>query len=141
MSVVLDKVGPCAFAGTNGRGHTVLIDGPADLGGADVGMRPMEAFLIALASCSAVDVVMILEKGRQEVDTMRVEVEGQRADAIPAVFTHISLTFVVSGRLTLAKLERAISLSVEKYCSVAKMLGDGVSIVARGRVEVPVESR
>src|SRR5690606_37866550 len=134
MHVVLEKVGPCAFEGADGRGHSVRIDGPASLGGTDSGMRPMELFLQALASCSAVDVVLILQQGRQQIDSMRVEVEGQRADATPAVFTHIKLHFSVSGQVAQNKLDRAIALSVEKYCSVAKMLGEGVAVEAFGTV-------
>lgn len=135
MRVVLEKVGPCAFEGRDDRGHTVAIDGPAALGGMDTGMRPMELFLHALAGCSAVDVVMILNKGNQHVEQMRIEVEGQRADAVPAVFTHITMTFVVRGDVAQNKLDRAVALSLEKYCSVVKMLGEAVVVEGRGRIE------
>lgn len=135
MRVVLEKIGPCAFEGRDDRGHTITVDGPAALGGMDTGMRPMELFLQALAGCSGVDVVMILSKGKQQVERMRIEVEGRRADAVPAVFTHITMTFVVSGDVAQNKLDRAVALSLEKYCSVAKMLGPEVVVEGRGRIE------
>lgn len=135
MKITLNKVGACAFEVADGRGHAVTIDGPPALGGIDSGMRPMEMFLSALASCSAVDVVLILGKGKQRLDSLRIEVEGVRADATPAVFTVITLTFVASGDVTLPKLERAVQLSVEKYCSVSKMLRDDVRVEHRCRLE------
>lgn len=122
LSVLLRQVGACAFEMDDGRGHTVVIDGPAKLGGTDAGSRPMEMFLGALASCSAVDVVMILRQQKQPLTDLRIHVVGQRADAVPAVFTHIKLRFVAYGEVAEAKMGRAVRLSVEKYCSVAKML-------------------
>ena len=128
MRVELRQVGPCAFSVDDGRGHSVVIDGPPSLGGSDSGPRPMEMFLAALASCSAVDVVMILGKQKQPLRELRILVEGERADAVPAVFTHIRLRFVAYGDVAENKLRRAVSLSVEKYCSVAKMLSPTVIV-------------
>lgn len=122
MKVSLRQVGACAFEVDDGRGHAVVVDGPAKLGGTDAGLRPMEVFLTALASCSAVDVVMILRQQKQPLDDLRVFVAGERADAVPAVFTHINMRFVAYGEVSESKLKRAVQLSVEKYCSVAKML-------------------
>lgn len=82
----------------------------------------MEMFLAALASCSAVDVVMILRQQKQGIEDLRIEVQGRRAEAIPAVFSHIKLRFVAYGDVSDKKMERAVRLSVEKYCSVARML-------------------
>lgn len=135
MQVTLTKVGACAFEVTDGRDHRVIIDGPSSLGGTDAGMRPMEMFLSALASCSAVDVLLILGKGRQRVDSMQVQVDGTRADATPAVFTKIEITFIVSGDVAQNKLDRAIQLSLEKYCSVTTMLNADVELVGVGRIE------
>lgn len=122
MRIELRKVGDCAFQVEDGRGHTVVIDGPASLGGTDAGMRPMEMFLAALATCSAVDVVMILRQQKQPLRDLSIFVEGERADAVPAVFTHIKLRFVAYGEVAENKMRRAVQLSVDKYCSVSKML-------------------
>ena len=135
MRISLEKVGECAFSMDDGRGHRVLIDGPEKLGGKDAGPRPMEMFLSALASCSAVDVVMILRQQKQTLEGLRIEVEGVRKDAVPAVFEHITLRFIAHGNVTGNKLSRAVSLSVEKYCSVAKMLVPDVVVVHESRVE------
>ena len=122
MRISLRKVGTCAFEVDDGRGHALIIDGPPSLGGADAGPRPMEMFLAALASCSAVDIVMILSQQKQALVDLQVFVEAERADAVPAVFTRIKLRFVAHGDVTGNKLDRAVKLSVEKYCSVARML-------------------
>jgi putative redox protein len=122
MQISLRKVGQCAFEVDDGRGHSVVIDGPARLGGTDAGPRPMEMFLAALASCSAVDVVMILTQQKQPLVDLRIHVEAERADAVPAVFTKIKLRFVAHGEVAENKMQRAVRLSVEKYCSVSKML-------------------
>lgn len=128
MKISLQKTGACAFEVSDGRGHVVTIDGPAKLGGQDAGLRPMEMFLAALASCAAVDVVMILTQQKQDLKDLRIEVEGIRADAVPAVFTKIKLSFVAYGEVAENKMTRAVALSVEKYCSVAKMLVDDVIV-------------
>ncbi len=128
MRVNLRKVGECGFELSDERGHAVTIDGPEKLGGTDMGMRPMELFLGSLASCSAVDVVMILRQQKQPLEDLRIEVHGERADAVPAVFSKIQLHFVAVGDVAANKLERAVKLSVEKYCSVAKMLVAGVVV-------------
>ena len=122
MNISLRQVGACAFQVDDGRGHAFVIDGPAKLGGTDAGPRPMEMFLAALASCSAVDVVMILRQQKQPLNELCIFVSGQRADGVPAVFTHINLRFVAHGDVAENKMKRAVQLSVEKYCSVAKML-------------------
>jgi len=122
MQISLRKVGACAFELSDGRGHQVVIDGPPSLGGADLGPRPMEMFLASLATCSAVDVVMILNQQKHPLVDLRIEVTGRRVDAVPAVFEHILLRFTAVGDVPLHKLERAVKLSAEKYCSVARML-------------------
>lgn len=119
-----------AFVGESGSGHAVVMDGPPDGGGRNIGIRPMEMLLLGVGACSAYDVVNILEKGRQSVSDCRVELSAERADAIPAVFTRIHLHFVVSGAgLNPQQVERAVRLSAEKYCSASIMLGQaGVAI-------------
>jgi len=128
MHVTLKKISAVGFEIVNPSGNAVTIDGPPDMGGLNTGMRPMEVVLAGLASCSAVDVIHIMQKQRQPLEDLTVEVEGERADTVPAVFTHIHLRFVGSGKITLDKLGNAVKLSMEKYCSVAKMLEPTVRI-------------
>lgn len=135
MKISLHKTGACAFEVSDGRGHKVTIDGPAKLGGEDAGLRPMEMFLAALASCAAVDVVMILTQQKQDLQDLRIEVEGIRADAVPAVFTNIKLHFLAKGDVAENKMNRAVALSVEKYCSVAKMLVPDVVVEHQSEVQ------
>jgi len=124
MEARLKFVENAAFVGTTGSGHGVVIDGPPDIGGKNLGVRPMELMLLSVGACSAVDVVHILRKGRQDVADVQVEVKGERTATDPKVFTRIHLHFVVAGRgLTRERVERAVQLSAEKYCSASIMLG------------------
>jgi putative redox protein len=124
MEARIKYVENAAFVGTTGSGHGVVIDGPAELGGKNLGVRPMELMLLSVGACSAVDVVHILRKGRHAVADVQVEVKGERADTDPKVFTKIHLHFVVRGAgLTGKVVERAVQLSAEKYCSASIMLG------------------
>jgi len=108
------------------EGHRIRLEGSTDVGGMDRAIRPMHSILIGLASCSAYDVVNILKKARQKLTACEVEVGADRADEVPAVFTQIRLHFHLSGpSLGEEQVERAVTLSVEKYCSVAKMLRQG----------------
>ncbi len=109
--------------GSSGSGHTVTIDGPESIGGKNQGMRPMELMLMSVGACSSVDVISILKKSRQEVEDCIVEVEGERADAVPAVFEKIHLHFRVSGiALDEGKVVRAVELSANRYCSASIMM-------------------
>ena len=85
------------FVGESGSGHTVVMDGPEDLGGRNLGARPMEMLLLGTGGCSIYDVLSMLKKSRQKVVDCRVEMEAERADAVPAVFTRINMHFVVTG--------------------------------------------
>ncbi|MES2684313.1 MAG: OsmC family protein [Pseudomonadota bacterium] len=115
-----------AFVAESGSGHAVVIDGPPELGGRNLGARPMELLLMGVGACSSVDVVMILKKGRQQVSDCVCELKAERADTEPKVFTAIHLHFVVSGKaLNPAQVERAVQLSAEKYCSASIMLTKG----------------
>ena len=112
------------FVGESGSGHTVVMDGPEDLGGRNLAARPMEMLLLGTGGCSIYDVLAMLEKSRQQVVDCRVELDAQRADAVPAVFTQINMHFVVTGvGLKESQVKRAIELSAEKYCSASIMLG------------------
>jgi putative redox protein len=112
-----------AFAASGDSGHTVLMDASPDVGGQDRGSRPMELLLMGLGGCSSIDVMMMLNKSRQDVIGCRAVIEAERADAIPAVFTRIHVHFKVSGRgISEKHVERAVRLSAEKYCSASIML-------------------
>lgn len=111
------------FVGESGSGHTVVMDGPEDLGGRNMGVRPMETLLLGVGGCAIYDVLSMLKKSRQKVFDCRVEIQAERADAVPAVFTSINLHFVVTGTgLKEPQVKRAVELSAEKYCSASIML-------------------
>jgi len=117
------------FEAQTGSGHTICMDGPPDHGGRDLAARPMEMVLVGLGGCSAFDVVEILEKSRQKVTSCEINIDAQRVDEVPAVFSKIHMHFVIAGNeLKENHVKRAVELSVEKYCSVAKMLRPNVEI-------------
>ena len=128
----LDEV---SFEAESGSGHTLILDGAPEHGGQNAGLRPMEAVLIGVGACSAFDVVSILKKARQSVSDCVVELEAERAESPPKVFTRVLMRFVVSGKgLRPAAVERAVALSAEKYCSATAMLRPTVDI--RHEVEI-----
>jgi putative redox protein len=113
-----------SFLGTTESGHAVLMDGPPDAGGRNLGPRPMEMLLLGAGGCTAFDVMLILKKGRHPVNDCEVQIDAQRAASDPKVFTKIHLHFVVSGKAVKPEaVERAIKLSAEKFCSATIMLG------------------
>jgi putative redox protein len=115
--------------GESGSGHAVVMDGPPDLGGRNLGVRPMEMLLLGMGGCTQFDVLLILRKARQDITDCIVELEAQRAARDPKVFTRIHAHFIVSGRgLKEKQVERAIKLSAEKYCSASIMLGVSAEI-------------
>ena len=123
MQAVVKWVENASFVGESGSGHSVLMDGPPEHGGSNKGIRPMEMLLIGIGGCTSFDVMRILKKTRQQVLDCRVEINAERADAIPSVFTRIHLNFVVTGRkLKKNQVEKAIDLSATKYCSASKMM-------------------
>lgn len=112
------------FLGESGSGHTVVMDGPPDHGGRNMGVRPMEMILLGLGGCASFDVISILEKTRQKVSDCRVELSAERAEGVPSPFTKIHLKFVVTGvALKEVQVKKAVELSAEKYCSASIMLG------------------
>ena len=112
-----------SFVGESASGHSVVMDGPAEAGGRDLGIRPMEMLLLGLGGCSSFDIVSMLKKGRQNIINCEVEISAKRADTEPKVFTEIHLHFIIEGNsLNEAKVARAIELSAEKYCSASIML-------------------
>lgn len=115
--------GNVSFLAESDSGHSVLMDGAPEAGGQNAGPRPMEMLLMGLGGCTAFDVVMILKKGRHDIQDCVVEIEAQRASEDPKVFTDIHLHFIVTGKnMNSQHVERAIDLSAEKYCSASIML-------------------
>lgn len=117
------------FAGETGSGHAVVMDGPPDAGGRNLGPRPMEMLLLGLGACTSFDVVHILRKARQDIRDCVAEVEAQRAESDPKVFTSIHVHFILSGKnLDPRRVEQAVRLSAEKYCSASIMLAKTAQI-------------
>ncbi|MGR8933346.1 MAG: OsmC family protein [Gammaproteobacteria bacterium] len=117
------------FVGETGSGHAVVMDGPPENGGRNMGPRPMEMLLIGMGGCTSFDVVQILQKGRHNIVDCVAEISAERADTIPKVFRKIHVHFIVTGRgLKEEAVKRAVQLSAEKYCSASIMLGKSVEI-------------
>ena len=115
--------GDVQFTGTPGSGHRVAIDGPPEFGGQNAGVRPMELMLLGIGGCTSFDVVNILRRGRQDIVDCVTDIEAERAETDPKVFTRIHLHFRISGRgVDRRKVERAIALTATKYCSASIML-------------------
>ena len=118
-----------SFVGESGSGHSVVMDGPPDDGGRNLGVRPMEMVLLGMGGCTAFDVVHILKRARQNIVDCHVELEAERATDIPKVFTKIHAHYVIKGKdLDAKKVERAITMTADKYCSVSIMLANCVEI-------------
>jgi len=112
-----------AFMGESGTGHAVVMDGAPENGGRNLGPRPMEMLLLGLGGCTAFDVVMILQKGRQPIEDCQVEIEAERAEDHPKVFTKVHMRYLVNGRgLSADAVHRAVELSVDKYCSATHVI-------------------
>ncbi|WP_130536544.1 OsmC family protein [Thiomicrorhabdus indica] len=112
-----------AFDATASTGHTVRMDAAPEVGGENTGPRPMEMVLMGLGGCTGIDVVMMLQKMGQDIKDVQIEIESERAEDIPKVYTKIHVNFKVIGTdLNEKKVKRAVDLSAEKYCSVSKML-------------------
>ncbi len=129
MKARIKWIEQASFVAESGSGHAVVIDGAPEHGGRNLGVRPMEAVLMGVGACTAFDVVSILKKSRQRVTDCVVELEADRADQPPKVFTRIRMVYRVSGTdLDPSRVERAVTLSAEKYCSATAMLRDRVDI-------------
>ncbi len=123
MKATVKWAGDASFVGESESGHRVVMDGAQDSGGRNLGPRPMEMVLIGMGGCTAFDVVHILRKGRHDVTDCAAHIDAERASADPKVFTRIHVHFVISGReLKPEVVERAVTLSAEKYCSASIML-------------------
>ncbi|MFN2309288.1 MAG: OsmC family protein [Gammaproteobacteria bacterium] len=129
MKARVKWVQDATFIGESASGHAVVMDGPPENGGRNLGVRPMEMLLLGMGGCTAFDVVHILQRARQPVLDCVVELEAERAAEPPKVFTKIHVHFIIHGRGLAAKqVERAVQLSAEKYCSASIMLGKSAEI-------------
>lgn len=124
MKARVEWIDGAAMSAESGSGHALVLDGPPEHGGRNLGPRPMELLLIGMGGCTEFDVLHILRRARQDVTACVVELEAERAEIDPKVFTRIHAHFILTGRdLNPRQVERAIRLSAEKYCSASIMLG------------------
>jgi len=129
MKARIKWVQDATFLGESGSGHAVVMDGPPDYGGRDLGIRPMEMLLLGMGGCASFDVVLILNRSRQPITDCVAEIEAERAAEDPKVFTAIHVHFIVTGKaLNEKRVARAVELSAEKYCSASIMLGKTATI-------------
>lgn len=118
-----------SFQAVADSGHRIVMDAAPEVGGQNVGTRPMEMVLMGLGGCSGIDVLLILQKSRQRVTACEIEIEASRADSIPKVFTRIHVHYMIGGiNLNHNSVARAVSLSMQKYCSVTRMLARSATI-------------
>jgi putative redox protein len=117
------------FIGESGTQHSIIMDGPEERGGHGTGMRPMELLLLGLGGCTSFDVVEMLKKSRQNIIDCVVEINGERSESVPKIFTDIHVHFIITGKgIKESQVKRAIELSSEKYCSASLMLGKSANI-------------
>ncbi len=130
MKAAIQWVKDVSFVAESGSGHALVLDGAPEYGGRNIGPRPMELLLMGLGGCASFDIVTILKKARQQVTDVRAELNAERADAVPAVFTKIHLHFIVTGKeLKESQVKKAVELSAEKYCSASAMLSAGGVVI------------
>ena len=123
MEATVKWVDNAMFLGESGSGHSVVMDGPPDHGGRNMGVRPMEMLLIGLGGCASFDVMSILKKSRQDVSDCRAELSAERAEGVPSPFTKIHIQFIVKGKnLKEKQVAKAVELSATKYCSASIMM-------------------
>ena len=129
MNISVNWVDGMLMVGKSHSGHSITMDGPPEIGGENLGVRPMEMLLLGVAGCTMIDVVTTLKKMRQDLTNFETKLSAERADEHPKVFTDIHIQFIVKGQdLDPKKVEKAITLSAEKYCSASIMLGKTASI-------------
>jgi putative redox protein len=127
-----------SFIAETGSGHLVAMDGAPEAGGHNWAPRPLEMLLAGAGGCTSFDVIMILQRGRQDIVDCQVKISADRADTDPKVFTRIHFHFTVKGRALKADaVERAIKLSAEKYCSASIMLGKTAEITHSWEIAEP----
>ncbi len=136
MQIQIQRVNEAVhLKATNDQGNVVLVDGSEKIGGQNLGVRPMQLLLVALGSCASMDVLSILKKQRQEVDEYEVLVDGIRdEEKVPSLFKSIHITFLLKGDLDIKKVQRAIDLSINTYCSVSKTLEKTATITSSFKI-------
>ena len=129
MNISVNWVDGLLMVGKSDSGHTITMDGPPESGGENLGVRPMEMLLLGVAGCTMIDVVTTLKKMRQDLSHLETKINAERATDHPKVFTDIHIQFIVKGKdLDAKKVDKAITLSAEKYCSASIMLGETATI-------------
>jgi len=129
MKAMVRWAGEASFEGRSESGHNVMMDGSPEFGGQNRGPRPMELLLLGMGGCTAFDVVLILRKGRQDITDCVAQIDAERAPDDPKVFTRIHVHFVVTGRkLESKRIEQALKLSAEKYCSASIMFAKTANV-------------
>ncbi|MDA8981677.1 OsmC family protein [Candidatus Thioglobus sp.] len=129
MNLSVNWVDGMLMVGKSHSGHSITMDGPIEIGGENLGVRPMEMLLLGVAGCTMVDVVTTLKKMRQDLTHCETKISAERSNEHPKVFTDIHIQFIVKGKdLDSKKVDKAITLSAEKYCSASIMLGKTAKI-------------
>jgi putative redox protein len=129
MNISVNWVDGLLMVGRSDSGHTITMDGPPESGGENLGVRPMEILLLGVAGCTMIDVVTTLKKMRQDLSHLETKINAERATDHPKVFTDIHIQFILKGQnLDEKKVDKAITLSAEKYCSASIMLGETATI-------------
>ena len=129
MNLSVNWVDGMLMVGKSHSGHSITMDGPIEIGGENLGVRPMEMLLLGVAGCTMIDVVTTLQKMRQDLSHCETRISAERANEHPKVFTDIHIQFIVKGKdLDSKKVGKAITLSAEKYCSASIMLGKTAKI-------------
>jgi putative redox protein len=129
MNISVNWVDGLLMVGKSDSGHTITMDGPPESGGENLGVRPMEMLLLGVAGCTMIDVVTTLKKMRQNLSHLETKINAERATDHPKVFTDIHIQFILKGQnLNEKRVDKAITLSAEKYCSASIMLGKTASI-------------
>ena len=124
MNISVKWIDGMLMVGKSDSGHAIVMDGPPEIGGENLGVRPMEMLLLGMAGCTMIDVVSTLEKMRENLSDCQTKVNADRGEEYPKVFTNIHVHFILRGKkLNPSKVEKAIKLSAEKYCSASIMLG------------------
>ena len=124
MNISVNWVDGMLMVGKSDSGHAITMDGPPEIGGENLGVRPMEMLLLGMAGCTMIDVVNTLKKMREDVVDCQTQVSADRSEEYPKVFTNIHVHFVLRGKkLNPLKVDKAIKLSAEKYCSASIMIG------------------
>ena len=124
MNISVKWIDGMLMVGKSDSGHAVVMDGPPEIGGENLGVRPMEMLLLGMAGCTIIDVVSTLKKMREDVVDCQTQVSADRSEEYPKVFTNINVHFILKGKqLNPSKVDKAIKLSAEKYCSASIMIG------------------